>query len=172
MMNMIKIATLSLLLFPWQVNSAPILLGNIAVELEVTAKPKIEIEKPGGGWYKSIKLDNSPENYSLFQAEVPVTVKLRKQDGYRVSIKNALILKRQTNAPGSEERTFSPAEIRWGSDTANLRLLSTDPETFMVTPGTTSPTNYLLRISALAPNGEYNAGEYYGQLTLIFENNA
>ncbi|CQD38390.1 hypothetical protein [Yersinia mollaretii] len=177
-MNIIKIVAISLLLL-WRPVSAtvPIPLGNIEVKLEVTAQPKIEIEKPTGGWYNNIKLNNSPESPSLFQAEVPVTIKLRRQEGFSVSIQTPLILSRETGDIHSVPPIFSPAEIKWGKERANLRPLSATPEIFTVDTvdnGNTSQTStdYLLHISALAPSGRDIAGKYHGQLTLIFETNS
>lgn len=172
---MIKIAAV-LLLFPWQAASEgiPILLESIDVKLDVTAQSRIEIEKPQGGWYDSIKLNPSPENHKIYQSEVPVTVKLQRQEGFRVSIKNPLILIRQTNSSGTPEVAFSPADIRWGHDRTTLRSLSAIPEIFIIDKGMTHSvgTDYILQISALAPNGADIAGKYYGQLTLIFETNS
>lgn len=174
-MNIIKLVAISLLLF-WRPVSAtvPIPLGDVEVKLEVTAQPKIEIEKPTGGWYNNIKLNNSPESPSLFQAEVPVTVKLRRQEGFSVSIKAPLILSRDTGTAHSVPPVFSPAEVKWGKERTNLRPLSTTPAIFTVDNGSTSQTStdYLLHISALAPSGRDIAGEYHGQLTLIFETNS
>lgn len=172
---MIKIVAI-LLLLPWQAISAgiPILLGDIDVKLDVTAQPRIEVEKPQGGWYDSIKLQPSLGNHKVYQSEVPVTVKLRRQEGFRVSVKNSLILIRQSNNSGAPEVAFSPAEIRWGRDHTTLQPLSTIPEIFIIDKGTThsAGTDYILQISALAPNGPDIAGKYYGQLTLIFETNS
>lgn len=107
-------------------------IGDIDVKLEVTAQPRIEIEKPHGGWYDNIKLHNSPENHAVYEVEVPVAVKLRRQEGYQISIKNPLILTRQSDAFSAIEQTFSPAEVRWGNNRTNLRLLSAVPESFSV----------------------------------------
>lgn len=174
-MNIIKIVAISLLLC-WQPASAtvPIPLGDIEVKLEVTAQPKMEIEKPTGGWYNNIKLNNSPESPSLFQAEVPVTVKLRRQEGFRVSIQNPLILSREAGGAHSVPPVFSPAVVKWGKERASLQPLSTTPVIFTVDNGNTSQTStdYLLHISALAPSGRDISGEYHGQLTLIFETNS
>ncbi|MBW5813499.1 fimbrial protein [Yersinia kristensenii] len=174
-MNMIKIAAI-LLLLPWQAASEgiPIHLGDIEVKLDVTAQPIIEVEKPQGGWYDNIKLHPSLENHKIYQSEVPITVKLRRQEGFRISVKNPLILIRQTNNSGAPEVAFSPAEIRWGRDRATLRPLSAIPEIFIMDKRTTHlvGTDYILQISALAPNGPDIAGKYHGQLTLIFETNS
>ncbi|WP_145583743.1 fimbrial protein [Yersinia thracica] len=170
-MNMIRIAAI-LLLFPLQAaaEGIPIPLGDIYIQLEVTAQPRIEVEKPQGGWYSSIKLDNSEENQSLFQAKVPVTVKLRRQDGFKIAIKDQLILIHQ-NKP---ELTFSPAKVSWGKDQGNLSLLSNIPQVFTVNKGTASQTknDYILHVSALAPTEKNTVGKYHGQLTLIFETNS
>ncbi|AVX40015.1 fimbrial protein [Yersinia massiliensis] len=174
-MKIMKIGTLFLLFF-WQPVLAvvPIQLGEIEVKLDVTAQPRIEIEKPTGGWYHNIKLSHNPENIRLFQAEVPVRVKLRRQDGFKVSIKAPLILRQETKLAHSSQHLFSPAKISWGKDRANIKLLSTTPEVFTVNNGTASLTSadYLLHISALAPSGQGTAGKYHGKLTLIFETNS
>ena len=172
-MNIIKIITLFLLL-PLQVRADSIPLGNIDVRLEVTAHHKIEVGNPHGGWYSSIKLESSPENHSLYQKELPVTVKLRRQEGFRISVKNPLILTRHSTARAGADQAFSPAQVRWGTDRANLRVLSTIPEAFNVAQGKTrqTSTDYILHISALAPSGPNSAGKYHGQLTLIFETNS
>lgn len=113
-MNTIKIA-LILLLLPLQVRADPIPLGDIDVTLDVTAQPRIEVEKPQGGWYGSIKLKNTPENHSIYQAEVPITVKLRRQESYRISVKKPLILARHSGVMYTSAQEFSPAEISWGT---------------------------------------------------------
>ncbi len=172
---MIKIAAI-LLLLPWQAASEgiPIPLGDINVKLDITAQPRIEVEKPQGGWYDNIKLNPSLENHKIYQSEVPITVKLRRQEGFRISIKNPLILIRQTNNSGVPEVAFSPAEIRWGRDRTALRPLSAIPEIFIIDKGTAHSvgTDYILQISALAPDEPDIAGKYHGQLTLIFETNS
>ena len=174
-MKIIKIVAI-FLLFSWQPVSAtvPIPLGEIEVKLDVTTQPRIEVEKPTGGWYNSIKLINNPDNLSLFQAEVPVTVKLRRQNGFKLSVKEPLILGKETKAAYSAQHVFSPAKISWGKDRANLKLISVTPETFIVNDDTAGLTSadYLLHISALAPTGQGTAGKYHGQLTLIFETNS
>ena len=169
------IIVLILSLLPMQIRADAIPLGDINVALEVTTQPKIEVEKPTGGWYKSIKLISNPENHSLYQAEVPVTIKLRRQESYRISVKNPLILVRHPDVVYSSAQQFSPAEISWGTDRANMRTLPTaTPVTFTVRQATTSQTStdYLLQISAQAPNGSDIAGKYHGQLTLLFETNS
>ncbi|AJJ63071.1 hypothetical protein [Yersinia aldovae] len=172
-MNTIKIA-LILLLLPLQVRADPIPLGDIDVTLDVTAQPRIEVEKPQGGWYGSIKLKNTPENHSIYQAEVPITVKLRRQESYRISVKKPLILARHSGVMYTSAQEFSPAEISWGTDRTNMRQLSAEPETFSVAKDTSSQisTDYLLRISAQAPSGLDITGKYHGQLTLLFETNS
>ncbi|CNH25239.1 hypothetical protein [Yersinia pekkanenii] len=185
-MNIIKIVVLSLLL-PLQVKADAIPLGGIEVKLDVITQPLIKVEKPGGGWYNRIQLKSNVENPSIYQTEVPITVKLHEQDGYRISVKNPLILTRhaiilrgvtQQGHPMvsniQDHQEFSPAEIRWGSDHTNLRLLSAIPETFYVDNSTSrqTSTHYLLQISAQAPRGKNTAGKYHGQLTLLFETNS
>lgn len=172
-MNTLKIA-LILLILPWQVRADDIPLGDINVTLEVTAQPRIEVEKPQGGWYNSIKLTSDPDNYSLYQAEIPVTVKLRRQESYRVSVKQPLILARHSGLMYTPAQEFSPAKISWGTDHANMRSLSHKPEIFSTGKNTSSQTStdYLLHISALAPNGPDIAGQYHGRLTLLFETNS
>lgn len=173
-MNIIKI--LAILFIPWQVNSAgtEIELGRIDIKLDVTALPIIEVERPIGGWYDNITLNNSQDNPDSYQPDVPVTVKLRNQTGFRVSVKNALILTRQANNIGDPERIFSPAKVYWGKEHTNLQQLSADPKTFTVDKGTSSlvSTDYILRISALAPSEPNSTGKYHGQLTLTFEANS
>ncbi|HDM8438257.1 TPA: fimbrial protein [Yersinia enterocolitica] len=168
-MNTLKIA-LILLLLPLQATADAIPLGDINVTLEVTAQPRIEVETP-----KSINLVNSPEHGSYsYSAEVPITVKLRRQESYRVSVKQPLILARHSGAIYSPAKEFSPADISWGINHANLRPLSQTPETFTVAKGSSSQTttDYLLQISAQAPSGQDIAGKYHGQLTLLFETNS
>ncbi|WP_392432663.1 fimbrial protein [Yersinia sp. HM-2024] len=172
-MNTLKIA-LILLLLPLQARAGAIPLGEIDITLEVTAQPRIEIEKPQGDWYNSIKLTSDPDNPAFYQAEVPITVKLRRQESYRISVKQPLILARHSGAMYIPVQEFSAAEIRWGTDRANMRLLSIDPETFNVAKSTSNQTStdYLLQVTAQAPNGPDIAGKYHGQLTLLFETNS
>ncbi|EPS8494609.1 fimbrial protein [Yersinia enterocolitica] len=167
-MNTLKIA-LILLLLPLQARADAIPLGDINVTLEVTAQPRIEVETP-----KSINLVNSPEYGGAYSAEVPITVKLRRQESYRVSVKQPLILVRHSGAIYSPAKEFSPADISLGIDHANLRPLSQTPETFTGAKGSSSQTttDYLLQISAQAPSGQDIAGKYHGQLTLLFETNS
>ncbi|HHA0036995.1 TPA: fimbrial protein [Yersinia enterocolitica] len=172
-MNTLKIV-LILLLLSWQVRADVIPLGDINVMLEVTAQPRIEVEKPLGGWYNSIKLTNSSENHALYQAEVPITVKLRRHESYCVSVKQPLILARHSGVMYTQVQKFSPAKISWGTDHANMRPLSNKPETFSTGKNTANQTStdYLLHISAHSPNGPDIAGKYHGQLTLLFETNS
>ncbi|MGP6381159.1 fimbrial protein [Yersinia bercovieri] len=173
---MITIVAISLLLL-CQVASAtaPIPLGSIDVKLDVTAPEKIEIENPkGGGWYNNIKLENTPENPSLFQAEVPVRVKLRRAESFTISVKTPLILTRETSAAHSAPLAFSPAKVSWGRRGHLQPLVAATPQEFVVGKSTTSQNSadYLLHISALAPDGQDTAGKYQGKLTLIFEINS
>ncbi|HDL7751091.1 TPA: fimbrial protein [Yersinia enterocolitica] len=168
-MNTLKIA-LILLLLPLQARADAIPLGDINVTLEVTAQPRIEVETP-----KSINLVNSPEYEGAYSAEVPITVKLRRQESYRVSVKQPLILARHSGAIYSPAKEFSPAAIFLiAADNHSSERLSEAPKTFNVaktTSGQTS-TSYRLQISAQAPEGPDIAGKYHGQLTLLFETNS
>ena len=175
-MKIIKIVAISLLLF-CQVASAtaPIPLGSIDVKLDVTAPAKIQIENPkGGGWYSNIKLESTPEDRSLFQAEVPVRVKLRRAESFTISVKDPLILTRETSAVHSAPLVFSPAKVSWGRRGHLQPLVAATPQEFVVGKSTTSQksADYLLHISAQAPDGQDTAGKYQGQLTLIFEINS
>ncbi|HDL7825374.1 TPA: fimbrial protein [Yersinia enterocolitica] len=170
-MNTLKIA-LILLLLPLQARADAIPLGDINVTLEVTAQPRIEVETP-----KSINLVNSPKYWSYsYSAEVPITVKLRRQESYRVSVKQPLILARHhSSAINSPAKEFSPAAIFLiAADNRSSERLSEAPKTFNVaktTSGQTS-TGHLLQIFAQAPEGPDIAGKYHGQLTLLFETNS
>ncbi|OVZ86698.1 fimbrial protein [Yersinia frederiksenii] len=177
-MNIIKILAI-LLFIPWQVNSAgigtEIELGRIDIKLDVTALPIIEIRRPLlGRQFDDITLNNSQNNPNIYQSDVPVTVKLSNQTAFRVSVKNELILTRQANNVGDPERVFSPAQVYWGKERTSLQQLSADPKTFTVDKGTSSlvSTDYILRISALAPSEPNSTGMYHGQLTLIIETNS
>ncbi|ENA3447607.1 fimbrial protein [Yersinia enterocolitica] len=164
-MNTLKIA-LILLLLPWQVRSETEKLeGDIHIMLEVTAQPKIDVEIP-----HSINLIRSPKNNGLYSASVPIAVTLRRQESFRVSVTQPLILARHSGVT----QEFSPAEIHWGTGSANMYLLSIDPKTFNIAKTTSSQTStdYLLQITAQAPNGPDIAGQYHGQLTLLFETNS
>ncbi|HDL7646975.1 TPA: fimbrial protein [Yersinia enterocolitica] len=168
-MNTLKIA-LILLLLPLQARADAIPLGDINVTLEVTAQPRLEVETR-----RSINLVNSP-GYGSYSAEVPITVKLRRQESYRVSVKQPLILVRHhSSAINSPAKEFSPAAIFLiAADNHSSERLSEAPKTFNVaktTSGQTS-TSYRLQISAQAPEGPDIAGKYHGQLTLLFETNS
>lgn len=161
-MNTIKMA-ITLLLLSWHTCWAATPLGDIDVKLEVTAQPRIEIEKPHGGWYNTIKLHNSPENHAVYEVEVPVAVKLRRQEGYQISIKNPLILTRQSDAFSAIEQTFSPAEVRWGNNRTNLRLLSAVPESFSVPPTGNPPHHHRLCLTDIRKSPRW--GQYCGEIS-------
>ncbi|EKN3979517.1 fimbrial protein [Yersinia enterocolitica] len=168
-MNTLKIALI--LLLPWQVKADVIhLKDNIRITLEVTAQPKIEVETPS-----SINLISSPKNNGLYAASVPIAVTLRRQESFRVSVTQPLILTRDS----SVAQEFSPALIYFvykvgtGIGAAKKELSET-PETFNLAKTTSSQSriDLLLNIYAQAPDGPDIAGQYHGQLTLLFETNS
>ncbi|HHW4139875.1 TPA: fimbrial protein [Yersinia enterocolitica] len=168
-MNTLKIALI--LLLPWQVKADVIhLKDNIRITLEVTAQPKIEVETPS-----SINLISSPKNNGLYAASVPIAVTLRRQESFRVSVTQPLILTRDS----SVAQEFSPALIYFACKVgtgigAAKKELSETPETFNLAKTTSSQSriDLLLNIYAQAPDGPDIAGQYHGQLTLLFETNS
>ncbi|HHH1694290.1 fimbrial protein [Yersinia enterocolitica] len=168
-MNTLKIALI--LLLPWQVKADVIhLKDNIRITLEVTAQPKIEVETPS-----SINLISSPKNNGLYAASVPIAVILRRQESFRVSVTQPLILTRDS----SVAQEFSPALIYFAYKVgtgigAAKKELSETPETFNLAKTTSSQSriDLLLNIYAQAPDGPDIAGQYHGQLTLLFETNS
>ncbi|EOA2987898.1 fimbrial protein [Yersinia enterocolitica] len=168
-MNTLKIA-LILLILPWQVKADVIhLKDNIRITLEVTAQPKIEVETPS-----SINLISSPKNNGLYAASVPIAVTLRRQESFRVSVTQPLILTRDSGAA----QEFYPAAIYLVYMVTGIgaakRELSEMPETFNLAKTTSSQSriDLLLNIYAQAPDGPDIAGQYHGQLTLLFETNS
>ncbi|EKN4764081.1 fimbrial protein [Yersinia enterocolitica] len=168
-MNTLKIALI--LLLPWQVKADVIhLKDNIRITLEVTAQPKIEVETSS-----SINLISSPKNNGLYAASVPIAVTLRRQESFRVSVTQPLILTRDS----SVAQEFSPALIYFAYKVgtgigAAKKELSETPETFNLAKTTSSQSriDLLLNIYAQAPDGPDIAGQYHGQLTLLFETNS
>ncbi|CNJ60423.1 TPA: fimbrial protein [Yersinia enterocolitica] len=167
-MNTLKIALI--LLLPWQVKADVIhLKDNIRITLEVTAQPKIEVETPS-----SINLISSPKNNGLYAASVPIAVTLRRQESFRVSVTQPLILTRDSGAA----QEFYPAAIYLVYMVTGIgaakRELSEMPETFNLAKTTSSQSriDLLLNIYAQAPDGPDIAGQYHGQLTLLFETNS
>ncbi|EPE4190076.1 fimbrial protein [Yersinia enterocolitica] len=168
-MNTLKIALI--LLLPWQVKADVIhLKDNIRITLEVTAQPKIEVETPS-----SINLISSPKNNGLYAASVPIAVTLRRQESFRVLVTQPLILTRDS----SVAQEFSPALIYFAYKVgtgigAAKKELSETPETFNLAKTTSSQSriDLLLNIYAQAPDGPDIAGQYHGQLTLLFETNS
>lgn len=167
-MNTLKIALI--LLLPWQVKADVIhLKDNIRITLEVTAQPKIEVETPS-----SINLISSPKNNGLYAASVPIAVTLRQQESFRVSVTQPLILTRDSGAA----QEFYPAAIYLVYMVTGIgaakRELSEMPETFNLAKTTSSQSriDLLLNIYAQAPDGPDIAGQYHGQLTLLFETNS
>ncbi|HDL7019313.1 fimbrial protein [Yersinia enterocolitica] len=167
-MNTLKIALV--LLLPWQVKADVIhLKDNIRITLEVTAQPKIEVETPS-----SINLISSPKNNGLYAASVPIAVTLRRQESFRVSVTQPLILTRDSGAA----QEFYPAAIYLVYMVTGIgaakRELSEMPETFNLAKTTSSQSriDLLLNIYAQAPDGPDIAGQYHGQLTLLFETNS
>ncbi|CNH29919.1 fimbrial protein [Yersinia enterocolitica] len=167
-MNTLKIALI--LLLPWQVKADVIhLKDNIRITLEVTAQPKIEVETPS-----SINLISSPKNNGLYAASVPIAVTLRRQESFRVSVTQPLILTRDSGAA----QEFYPAAIYLVYMVTGIgaakRELSEMPETFNLAKTTSSQSriDLLLNIYAQAPDGQDIAGQYHGQLTLLFETNS
>ncbi|EKN4074461.1 fimbrial protein [Yersinia enterocolitica] len=167
-MNTLKIALI--LLLPWQVKADVIhLKDNIRITLEVTAQPKIEVETPS-----SINLISSPKNNGLYAASAPIAVTLRRQESFRVSVTQPLILTRDSGAA----QEFYPAAIYLVYMVTGIgaakRELSEMPETFNLAKTTSSQSriDLLLNIYAQAPDGPDIAGQYHGQLTLLFETNS
>ncbi|CCQ38643.1 fimbrial protein [Yersinia enterocolitica] len=167
-MNTLKIALI--LLLPWQVKADVIhLKDNIRITLEVTAQPKIEVETPS-----SINLISSPKNNGLYAASVPIAVTLRRQESFRVSVTQPLILTRDSGA--AQEFYLAAIYLVYmvtGIGAAK-RELSEMPETFNLAKTTSSQSriDLLLNIYAQAPDGPDIAGQYHGQLTLLFETNS
>ncbi|HEB0978521.1 TPA: fimbrial protein, partial [Yersinia enterocolitica] len=93
----------------------------------------------------------------------------------RVSVTQPLILTRDS----SVAQEFSPALIYFAYKVgtgigAAKKELSETPETFNLAKTTSSQSriDLLLNIYAQAPDGPDIAGQYHGQLTLLFETNS
>ncbi|EKN3725013.1 TPA: fimbrial protein [Yersinia enterocolitica] len=179
-MNTLKIA-LILLLLPWQVRSETEKLeGDIHIMLEVTAQPKIEVETPSS--INLMPLISGSYNNGIYSANnIPIYITLRQQESFRVSVTQPLILTRDSGAA----QEFYPAAIYLTYMVTGIggakRELSEMPETFNVAETTLDQnrtdysltrTRFLLNIYAKAPEGPDIAGQYHGQLTLLFETNS
>ncbi|WP_411751350.1 fimbrial protein [Serratia sp. (in: enterobacteria)] len=153
-------------------NAAGIPLGGVPITINLTNLPQITVEKPEGGWYDTLALDNSSgRDVTLYQAQVPVKVSIRNERNFSVTLVNPLILTHSTNP----SLTFSTALVEFGSSTTTLQTLSATPIDFSnpIPLGDTSVGNYLLSVSAHQPAGARGdiTGDYVGELMLLFEVN-
>ncbi|HHQ6558432.1 TPA: fimbrial protein [Serratia fonticola] len=153
-------------------NAADSPLGGVPITINLTNLPQITVEKPEGGWYDTLALDNSSgRDVTLYQAQVPVKVSIRNERDFSVTLVNPLILTHSMNP----SLTFSTALVEFGSSTTTLQALSATPIDFSnpIPQGDTSVGNYLLSVSAHQPPGVRGdiTGDYVGELMLLFEIN-
>lgn len=161
------------LLLPGMVNAAdptPITLGQVPISINLTNLPKITVEKPGGGWYDTLALDNSSgRDVTLYQAQVPVQVSIRNERNFSVTLVNPLTLTHSTKP----SLAFSTAQVEFGTSGTALQALGATPVDFSNPPptGDTSVGNYQLSVSAHQPPGARGdiTGDYVGELLLLFE---
>lgn len=72
-------------------------LGGVPITINLTKLPQITVEKPEGGWYDTLALDNSSgRDTTLYQAQVPVKVSIRNERDFSVTLVNPLILTHST----------------------------------------------------------------------------
>ncbi|MDK2377473.1 fimbrial protein [Serratia fonticola] len=153
-------------------NAADSPLRGVPITINLTNLPQISVEKPEGGWYDTLTLDNSSgRDVTLYQAQVPVKVSIRNEHNFSVTLVNPLILTHSTNP----SLTFSTALVEFGNSTTALQTLSATPIAFSnpIPLGDTSVGNYLLSVSAHQPAGARGdiTGDYVGELMLLFEVN-
>lgn len=145
-------------------------LGNIPVKIQITNLPKITVEKPGGGWYDIIELDNNKGiDTRIYQANIPIQVKIRNEVKFKVLLVDEFILSNESNPL----LNFTIESISFGTNQNLAKELSLTPTSFEnpALVGEESVGNYSLNIIARQPEGKIDSigGKYIGKLMLLFE---
>lgn len=151
-------------------SAADIPLGGVPVSIQLTDLPKITVEKPGGGWYDIVALNNSSgSDVTRYQVQLPVQITIRNERNFRVSLVDPLVLTHDSDA----SLTFTTEQVGFGMNMNSLQNLGPTPVDFSNPPmtGDTSIGSYLLSISARQPLGGLGkvSGNYGGKLVLMFE---
>lgn len=145
-------------------------LGDVPMNITITSLPKISIEKPQGGWYDKITLNNNAgSNTNIFSNTVPLLITVKGQRDFLVSLVAPLTLVNSED----NELFFSEIAVKLGTQLSSIQNLTTTPTSFTNPPleSGLSTGNYLLNISARQPQGNRGkiSGNYTGTLTLLFE---
>ncbi|AHG22801.1 hypothetical protein Z042_13925 [Chania multitudinisentens RB-25] len=159
-----------LLLWGHATGAADIALGGVPVSIMLTDRPKITVEKPGGGWYDTLVLSNSAgSDITRYQAQVPIQVSIRNEREFTVSLVEPLVLMHETDST----LAFTTERVGFGTNSTTLQTLGTTPVSFSnpVQAGDTSTGSYLLSVVARQPMGVLGtlSGNYAGKLVLMFE---
>lgn len=150
--------------------SAGYQLGNINMNITLTNAVKIVVQKPGGGWYTMMTLDNgSGIDTSIYQNTLPIEVQLNGTDSFNVSIYQDLVLKNTKNSSLS----FTTEKILFGKDKESMQTLTQNPLGFRITDKVNGIYNQIFNLSVVArmpvrKNVDVT-GSYSGNLTLVFE---
>ncbi|HEM8293721.1 TPA: hypothetical protein U2M59_003032 [Providencia stuartii] len=145
-------------------------LGNIPVKIQITNLPKITVEKPGGGWYDIIELENNKGiDTRIYNANIPIQVQIRNEVKFQVSLVDEFVLSNESNPL----LNFTIESIGFGTNQNLAKELSLIPTSFEnpALVGEESVGNYTLNISARQPEGKIDTigGKYIGKLILLFE---
>lgn len=152
------------------VKAEDITIGYVPVTVTITSTPKITVEKPGGGWYDTLIMENKAGgDVKKYSINAPVKVTLRGSNKFNVSLLEPFQLL-SVDHPG---QSFNFERVEFGENMQSLMLLSQDPLTFinhMVNDGVYSGV-YTLSISAIQPDIDLHevTGKYTGKIVLLFE---
>ncbi|WP_114196288.1 hypothetical protein [Edaphovirga cremea] len=158
-----------LLLSGIAVNAADTPLGTVDVSVELTNLPQITVQKPGGGWYDTLELNNSAgSDVTRYEAQVSVEVNIRNGSDFTVSLVNPMNLTNESDPT----LIFTNELVQFGSSGTALQTLSPTPLDFSntIVGGGISTGLYVITVGANEPAGGFRnvAGNYVGELVLMF----
>ncbi|MBL5861483.1 hypothetical protein JBO49_12740 [Serratia fonticola] len=170
MRKWLQIMTAALLLSGITVNAADTPLGSVNVSIELTNLPQITVQKPGGGWYDTLRLNNSAgSDVTRYEAQVNVEVNIRNGSDFTVSLVRPMSLTNESDPT----LIFINELVQFGSSGTTLQTLSSIPLDFSntIVGGGISTGLYVITVGANEPAGGFRnvVGNYVGELVLMFE---
>lgn len=145
-------------------------LGTVRVSIELTNLPQITVQKPGGGWYDTLELNNSAgSDVTRYEAQVSVEVNIRNGSDFTVSLVRPMSLTNEDDGT----LIFTNERVQFGTRATTLQTLSSAPLEFSntISGGGISTGLYVITVGANEPAGGFRnvAGNYVGELVLMFE---